>query len=279
MLGKRDFYRLWLALQPALVYIMIYLLLLSLGDLVYLDLAALPDPIGPFLLQHPGFYRLFLMLLSMEAASLPFLREGRLRIVCFRQKETEEKTLAERALEKRGLVWACLILAVLSACLYGNSLVQARGWPHASSSGMEAIYAELGPPVLFAVFGFFTPFVEELVFRGILYTGLRECLSVPAAVLLTSAVFGTYHGDPVQGVYAFCISIVFCLSMELLRKFEAPWMLHSLANTVPLALSYLHAWGMLSRPLWRFCFLICLLLSGGILYAALGPGKDRKPRF
>ena len=277
MLQKRTFSGIWQALRPALLFIALYLLLLSIGDVIYPGLAGISG-LGPFLLQHPGLYRFFLIVFSMAGALIPVLREGRLRIIYFRQKERENRVLGRRIETKRGLVLACLVLAAASACLYGNFLVEAMSWNSASVPAMEAIYQEISPLAILAAFGIFTPFVEEFVFRGILYTGLREVLPAPAAVFLTSLLFGLYHGDLVQGVYAFGVSLLFCLSMELLRQFEAPWILHGVANFLPLVLSFLGVWNLLSGALWRYCFLICLLLSIAVLCAVLGPGREERPR-
>jgi len=49
---------------------------------------------------------------------------------------------------------------------------------------------------LFAVFA--APVVEEVIFRGLLYEGLKRHLSVPGAMAASGALFGLAHGDAMR---------------------------------------------------------------------------------
>jgi membrane protease YdiL (CAAX protease family) len=84
------------------------------------------------------------------------------------------------------------------------------------------------------------PIVEELVFRGFLYTGLRNRLKPIAAALATSALFASAHlqfgnGKPLLWVAAldtFTLSLVLCY---LRQKNNSLWpgiMLHALKNAI-----------------------------------------------
>jgi membrane protease YdiL (CAAX protease family) len=84
------------------------------------------------------------------------------------------------------------------------------------------------------------PIVEEFVFRGFLYTGLRGRMRPVVAALVTSVLFASAHlqigsGKPLLWVAAldtFTLSLVLCY---LRQKNDSLWpgiMLHALKNTV-----------------------------------------------
>jgi membrane protease YdiL (CAAX protease family) len=94
------------------------------------------------------------------------------------------------------------------------------------------------------------PLVEETVFRGFVFTGIRNKLNWVWAAILTSALFASAHlefgnGQPLLWVAAidtFCLSLVLCY---LRQKTDSLWpgiMLHALKNCIAfVTLFILHA--------------------------------------
>lgn len=54
----------------------------------------------------------------------------------------------------------------------------------------------------------FAPFCEELVFRGVTMHQAKKCLPFWAANLLQALLFGIFHMNMIQGIYAFCLGLV-----------------------------------------------------------------------
>ena len=52
------------------------------------------------------------------------------------------------------------------------------------------------------------PIIEELILRGILFNRLRYGLSFYSANLIQALVFGIYHWNIIQGLYAFGIGLI-----------------------------------------------------------------------
>lgn len=86
------------------------------------------------------------------------------------------------------------------------------------------------------------PFVEELIFRGVLLRGLRSTLPVGLAVALQAVLFGAAHVDPARG--AGNIGLVMVLSMVggvlgmsavLLRRIGPSIVAHAILNGVVMA--------------------------------------------
>lgn len=102
-------------------------------------------------------------------------------------------------------------LAGAGACLSLNIVLQvffspSGGW----ESTREAVY-RTSPAVRLLVTVVLAPFVEELVFRGLFRLELGQHMSTVPAALVTSLLFGLYHGNLSQGLYAFCLSL--CLEL------------------------------------------------------------------
>lgn len=75
-----------------------------------------------------------------------------------------------------------------------------------------------------------SPLLEEFFFRGVLYGRLKELFPVSAAMVLSSACFGLYHGNIAQGVYGFFMGLLLSWSMEHCQTVKAPIAVHMAAN-------------------------------------------------
>ena len=57
------------------------------------------------------------------------------------------------------------------------------------------------------------PLTEEILFRGLIFRTLRRAIPVPAAIILQALLFGIFHMNIVQGIYATLLGICFgCLA-------------------------------------------------------------------
>jgi hypothetical protein len=246
----------------------------------------------------------------MAAALLPVHREGKRRLDAFgkrkgkpaprgeergaeresgtdwesgaeRESGADRESRAERE-KKTGKtlpVRALFAVCACALCILGNAQIQVMGLASDSVAAMQPIYRELSFPVILLIFAVFTPFAEEFVFRGLLYTGFRRFLSPLYSILLGGALFGLYHGELIQGTYAFLMGMFFCLSMEVTGDLRMPWLLHGLSNGLPLCLSYLGIWESFLLREWRLGTFACLLFAaGGLAAYMLRTKRARNPK-
>ena len=104
--------------------------------------------------------------------------------------------------------------------------------PHSDySETMELVEKGQSLAAMIFFMGILAPAAEEFVFRWMLYLRLRDRLSVWPAVLISAAVFGVYHGDVLQGLYAGIIGISLALVMEYSGSLIASILIHAGANT------------------------------------------------
>lgn len=76
------------------------------------------------------------------------------------------------------------------------------------------------------------PISEELLFRQVIFKRLRNITPLWVAVTVSALLFGIYHGNLVQGIYAFIMGILLALVYEWTGSFVAPVIFHMVANHV-----------------------------------------------
>jgi len=81
------------------------------------------------------------------------------------------------------------------------------------------------------------PILEEVVFRGLVYTRLKKGLGVIAATIMTSLIFGIAHGTIIWFIYTFIFSIVLIWVFEKFQSLTASILLHLAYNLSGMALS------------------------------------------
>ncbi len=130
-------------------------------------------------------------------------------------------------------------LGILGAalCVAGNGFLMSMPflWEGFEETN-EMLYA---PPFLLQLFciGLIVPAVEELVFRGLVYRGMRKSVSVRAAMIVSALYFGVYHGNLVQGIYAAGIGVALAWVMEQYDALTAAVTVHVSANVMSLLVS------------------------------------------
>ena len=81
------------------------------------------------------------------------------------------------------------------------------------------------------------PVLEEIVFRGLMYTRLKKGLPVIVAAVVTSLAFGIAHGTVIWAIYTFVFSMVLIWVLEKFQSLTACILLHMAYNLSGMALS------------------------------------------
>lgn len=107
------------------------------------------------------------------------------------------------------------------------------------------------------------PLAEEFLFRGVTLQKAQKIMPFVAANVLQALCFGIYHGNLIQGVYAFVLGLVFG---RMVMKFRSVWaavFLHACVNGAAQLLSVLpesvtaSAFGVAGIVLAGIVFLFC----------------------
>ncbi|MCR5503494.1 MAG: CPBP family intramembrane metalloprotease [Lachnospiraceae bacterium] len=110
------------------------------------------------------------------------------------------------------------------------------------------------------IYAFVSPVTEEILFRGIVYNRMRRLFPVRVAVIVTSLLFGVFHGNPVQGIYGALMGLLITYAYEKTRNFTVPVLIHIAANVIVYSLTYNDILGAMSMPV----FLTILILLGAV---------------
>lgn len=165
------------------------------------------------------------------------------------------------------LLWTVLGSAALA--LFCNQLVSVLPlgyWVKDFEEASEALDTG-GIWLQMAAAGFLVPLVEELVMRGLMYQRLRRMIRPLSAMLVSALVFGIFHGNVIQGVYAFFMGMFFAWLMERYQRLLMPVVAHMTANLFVLLLE--DGGGLQVIYSSGRTFAVAMAASGGLFLIAL----------
>ena len=149
-------------------------------------------------------------------------------IIKLEREETEEKKVPFFALP---ILTACSISAVILM----NILMEKSGLVQQSELFQETSKTQFGVPLWLGLllYGVIAPLAEEFLFRFVLLGRIRKWTgSTLAGVLASSFLFGIYHGNIVQGVYAFVLGCALALTYLYYKNIWTAVFFHGIGNTV-----------------------------------------------
>lgn len=119
----------------------------------------------------------------------------------------------------------------------------------------------------------FAPLSEELIFRGVTLRQARRALPFRAANLLQAFLFGVYHMNMIQGIYAFCLGLILGYICEHGGSIYHSILLHMLFNLWAAVISEYVSMGdsVFSFMFW-FIFAVAMTI-GGVLVFTMGTKK------
>lgn len=74
------------------------------------------------------------------------------------------------------------------------------------------------------------PLAEELLFRGVTLKKAQKVMPFLTANIIQAALFGVYHGNLIQGTYAFLLGLILGFTAEYFHSIWASILLHAFVN-------------------------------------------------
>ena len=133
-----------------------------------------------------------------------------------------------------------LLLAGAGFAQYGNFLMAIfQSFINSSAYQESMTRITEGKSLLMMIFwmGIIAPAAEEMIFRWLIYLRLRDWLKMPVAAVISGVVFGIYHGNIVQGIYASILGTAFAWILEMSGNIYSSMLLHMGANIWSLLIS------------------------------------------
>lgn len=76
-----------------------------------------------------------------------------------------------------------------------------------------------------------TPICEEIIFRGIIFNRLKRYTNIPNSIIISALIFGIYHGNLPQLIYAFIMGIIIATIYNKTNNLLSPVLFHITANS------------------------------------------------
>lgn len=86
--------------------------------------------------------------------------------------------------------------------------------------------------------GIVAPIIEEIIFRGLIYHELKRHMPILLAVVIQALLFGIYHFNIVQGIYAFFLGIILALALNWTDTIWSAILIHFSYNTFSTVINY-----------------------------------------
>lgn len=222
---RRGVPEIWKLVKPLVVYYVgYYVIRMIVGTL-------LAGSGMTFLIEDGNTIVNGIAMLGGCAVLFPMIEEER------DQQREERKRQKELGTQDRKAALMYLVLAVfaISSVIFFNTLVSMSGLMERSAAYQETAGRQYDVSLGMGLFLYagISAIVEEVVFRYLLYNGLRRsCGRVAFGIVASAFLFGVYHGNIVQGVYAFVIGSLMALAYVYFDDFLAPVLFHGLGNAV-----------------------------------------------
>ena len=132
---------------------------------------------------------------------------------------------------------------------------------------------------LIVCMGIIAPLAEEIVFRWLIYLRLRDYMRMGAAAVISGLIFGIYHGNLVQAVYASLLGIVFAYILDISGCLWSSVLLHMGANIWSLISPDLYTWIIARNPaaiMILFLILLMVMILGCFYFTKRVQGRSKR---
>ena len=131
------------------------------------------------------------------------------------------------------LAWS-LLAGMTSICIIGLLMSELTFLPNLLDQTFDILQSGWLGILCISVLG---PVLEELLFRGAITKELLRRYSPAKAILFSGLIFGIYHGNIVQGIYASILGTAFAWILEMSGNIYSSMLLHMGANIWSLLIS------------------------------------------
>lgn len=216
--------KIWRTIGPVVIHFAIYFMVIYLTALIFAKSGSqlsLDDYMG----NHFALITIVALLISF-ALNYYFYRHDYVRPSDYLKKNPLH------------LLWVFLIgllmshaLSILLSLLPLDNLVGSYQKVENEIFGASWIFVVIRAVIV-------TPVVEELIFRGLVFRRMKEYTSFWPAAIVSSLLFGLYHMNLIQGIYAFLFGLILCLLYDRYANLAAAIMVHFGANLLSVILQY-----------------------------------------
>ncbi len=175
-------------------------------------------------------------------------------------------------------LWLVVLLAITMSC--GFSRLLSLMFSSKLLNSYDEIERNLvnGNIVLVIIAtGILAPIVEEYIFRGLVYTRLKQYVSVNAATLISALMFGVFHMNLPQGAFTAILGLGLCFVYEKYHTIWAPIVFHVSANVFSVIMTRTGLSRLLSSSTLSYVLIMIfeLGLTGVFFYLLVRKKEDK----
>lgn len=178
------------------------------------------------------------------------------------RKDLEKAGEVKREIPMDGKDYAALILCGAALAVALNCLISITPLPQIFTGYEDTNEVIFGGGLILQVLGagIFGCIVEEFSMRGVTYLRMRRYWGKRRAIVFSALVFGIYHMNVVQAVYAFFLGLFFAWVYERYDNLWAPCIVHMSANLSVILLGTSEAMDQILSTLVGYCLVTCICL-------------------
>ncbi len=268
----------WNVIYPIFIYFVATNLSMSLFTMLAVFLGADPEE------QYMALQT------ASVAVTIPFIAH-------YYQKDKNEPTvfwehmdieISRKSMAKRALNGILMFLAGAAAGVTLNNLLILSGLEEISQGYQQVNQKFFAGGILFELLGacLLTPFLEELLYRGVVYGRLcdmmisdneektehgrkRERISRILAIMISALLFGVIHMNLVQFIYAGVLGILLAWFMEKAGHFYGAFLAHMGANLMAVLRVEMPAFSWMKPEDPQFVTVTVVLAAASILLIAV----------
>ena len=153
-------------------------------------------------------------------------------LIWMRLSQREERAVTFRS---AGFGILSLLAGAALSWGFGRIMTFAGVYDHFSNELQEQLL-QMPFSVQVIGLGLVIPAAEEIAYRGMCYSRMRQTFSAVVSALTVSAVFAVSHGNMIQILYAFPMSLILCSVYEKGNCIWYPVLMHMGANLITVIL-------------------------------------------
>lgn len=180
-----------------------------------------------------------------------------------------------RIRKKPVLQMLAVVLLAYGATVFFNFILGSIPWDKmfdAQVAPQETVFYSIPLWARMLCYVVVAPLAEELLFRQLIFQRLKKIAPLWLAVVISALLFGIYHGNLVQGIYAFTMGVFMALVYEWSGSLIAPVVFHMVANFVS---NIAYEWQQLGNVMYSGIGIVCAFIVAVIAFVFLHKKQNK----
>lgn len=264
-LKKESFLlKIWNVLWPLGIYLIVQIVVMFLGELVLAIISSLihADARG---MVDIAKLESSLMEMAYQYALLFLLISALICIPIYYhiyKKDCRKAGEVKRNIPMGNKDYLAIILSGAALALALNNIISLSPLPYLFPGYEDTNEVLYGGGIILQILcaGIFACIVEEVSMRGVAYLRMKRYWGKRKAMIFSALVFGIYHMNVVQAVYAFLVGLFLAWLFERYDTLWAPITAHMSANIFVILLSESTILDHVYQNIVGFCLTTCIAL-------------------